>query len=124
MTPGVLDNIRGFASKFFGTESPVKAIMNMSENADPIKIMDLAKATMAVNAANAGETSLDSSLTQSTDITNITNTGGGGGGAGGGAGSDNSGMLELLEALVEQGAEHSTLLKTANRKLTNINDNQ
>lgn len=121
MTPGVIDSVRGFAAQLFGNESPVAAIMNMSENADPIKIMDLAKATMAVNAANAGETTLDNSLTTSsnTNITTVNNTGGGGGGAA----VDNSAMTDLLEALVTQGAEQSTLLKTANRKLSGIETN-
>ena len=63
MTPGVIDSLKqGFAG-LLGAQSPVQAIMMMSNNADPEKIMALAKATMAVNAANDGATALDPSIT-------------------------------------------------------------
>jgi hypothetical protein len=74
MTPGIIGSLKqGFAS-LIGQESPVQAVIQLSKESDPQKIMNLAKATMATNAANQGATSLDSSLTPGSDTTNNTTT--------------------------------------------------
>ena len=122
MTPGFLDTLgQGFAS-LFGAQSPIQAVMEFSNAADPNKMMDVAKAVMAANAANAGATTLDDSLRPSTDPFLGGGDAGGGGGAGGGAG-DNKDMTDLLEALLIQGEEHTNQLKNANRKLSGIEGN-
>ena len=118
MSPSMLDTLRGGFAALFGQQSPIQAVMELTTNADPIKMMDTAKATMAINAANAGATSLDPSLTQSTsvvqggtsNITQIENT------------NDNSGMMELLNTLIAQTGEHSEMMKKTNRLLGEIND--
>jgi len=71
MDLGFFDTLRqGFAA-LFGAESPVQAVIRLTNEAEPVKMMDMAKAMMATNAASAGATSLDPSLTQaSTSITN------------------------------------------------------
>lgn len=72
MTPGIIGSLKqGFAS-LIGEESPVQAVIQLSKESDPVKIMNLAKATMATNAANLGATSLDSSLAPGSDTTNNT----------------------------------------------------
>ena len=117
MSPSMLDTLRGGFAALFGQQSPIQAVMELTTNADPIKMMDTAKATMAINAANAGATSLDPSLTQSTsvvqggtsNITQIENT------------NDNSGMMELLNTLIAQTGEHSEMMKKTNRLLGEIN---
>lgn len=74
MTPGIIGSLKqGFAS-LIGEESPVQAVIQLSKESDPQKIMNLAKATMATNAANMGATSLDSSLAPGSDTTNNTTT--------------------------------------------------
>ena len=118
MSPSMLDSLRGGFAALFGQQSPIQAVMELTTNADPIKMMDTAKATMAINAANAGATALDPSLTQSTsvvqggtsNITQIENT------------NDNSGMMELLNTLIAQTGEHSEMMKKTNRLLSDIND--
>ena len=117
MSPSMLDSLRGGFAALFGQQSPIQAVMELTTNADPIKMMDTAKATMAINAANAGATALDPSLTQSTsvvqggtsNITQIENT------------NDNSGMMELLNTLIAQTGEHSEMMKKTNRLLGEIN---
>ena len=71
MDLGFFDTLKqGFAA-LFGAESPIQAVIRLTDEAEPVKMMDMAKAMMATNAASAGATSLDSSLTQaSTSITN------------------------------------------------------
>lgn len=117
MSPSMLDTLRGGFAALFGQQSPIQAVMELTTNADPIKMMDTAKATMAINAANAGATTLDPSLTQSTsvvqggtsNITQIENN------------NDNSGMMELLTTLINQTNEHSEMMKKTNRLLGEIN---
>ena len=73
MDLGFFDTLRqGFAA-LFGAESPIQAVIRLTDEAEPVKMMDMAKAMMATNAASAGATSLDSSLTQAS--TSISNTG-------------------------------------------------
>lgn len=79
MDPSLLSSLRQGIAGVFGAGSPVEQVLALSDGADPVKIMDLAKATMATTAANSGATSLDPSLKQgagssSSVVNNTTNT--------------------------------------------------
>jgi hypothetical protein len=92
----------------------------MSEDADPVKIMDLAKATMATNAANSGATALDPTLQQgsttlntnnnTSTVNNTTNT------------TTNSDMKEALEMVYATNQAQNDLIKRTNRLLSEINN--
>ena len=123
MTPGFLDTIgQGFAS-LIGAESPVQAVIQLSNEADPVKIMEVAKATMATNAANAGATELDPSLSQSTtdnssqnNTYNTTNNSG--------TSDTNIDVLETLNVLASQNDQQLEALKRSNRLLGEISNKQ
>ena len=123
MTPGFLDTIgQGFAS-LIGAESPVQAVIQLSNEADPVKIMEVAKATMATNAANAGATELDPSLTQNTtdnssqnNTYNTTNNTG--------TSDTNIDVLETLNVLASQNDQQLEALKRSNRLLGEISNKQ
>ena len=124
MTPGFLDTIgQGFAS-LIGADSPVQAIIQLSNEADPVKIMDVAKATMATNAANAGATELDPSLSQnSTDNSSQTNTVNNT--TNNSSTSDtNIDLLETLNVLANQNDLQLEALKKSNRILGEISNKQ
>ena len=124
MTPGFLDTIgQGFAS-LIGADSPVQAIIQLSNEADPVKIMDVAKATMATNAANAGATELDPSLSQnSTDNSSQTNTVNNT--TNNSSTSDtNIDLLETLNVLASQNDLQLEALKKSNRILGEISNKQ
>jgi hypothetical protein len=124
MTPGFLDTIgQGFAS-LIGADSPVQAIIQLSNEADPVKIMDVAKATMATNAANAGATALDPSLSQnSTDNSSQTNTVNNT--TNNSSTSDtNIDLLETLNVLASQNYLQLEALKKSNRILGEISNKQ
>ena len=72
MSPTVLGSIRSGVAGLFGTDSPIKQVLAMSQEVNPAQVMDVAKAIMATNAANSGATSLDSSL-QPAVVNNTTN---------------------------------------------------
>ena len=57
MTPGIIDSLRAGFGNLLGLDSPIQNVINMSERSDPNKIMELAKATMAMNSAMKGATS-------------------------------------------------------------------
>lgn len=121
MSPSILSSMRsGFAS-LIGQESPIQQVMAMSEQADPIKIMDLAKATMASNAANAGATDLPQSLADggdsvtnynTTNNTSSLNT----------AGIDNTALTELIEAQTNLQITSLAEIKKSNRLLSEISN--
>jgi hypothetical protein len=123
MTPGFLDTLgQGFAS-LIGADSPVQAVIQLSNEADPVKIMEVAKATMATNAANAGATELDPSLSQnSTDNSSQTNTYNT---TNNNSTSDtNIDVLETLNVLASQNDLQLEALKKANRILGEISNKQ
>ena len=93
----------------------------MSEQADPIKIMDLAKATMASNAANAGATELPQSLADGRDsITNYNTTNNTSSSST--TGSDNKALVELIEAQTNLQLTSLEEIKKSNRLLSEISN--
>ena len=73
MSPGVLDSLKSGVLGLFGADSPIEQVIGFSQEADPVKIMDLAKATMAATAAQGGATTLDPSLSTTNNNTTINN---------------------------------------------------
>ena len=118
MSPTMLDSLRGGMAALFGADSPVEQVLALSQNADPVKIMNLAKATMATTAANKGETSLDPSLTtpsssqniiNNTSNTNNTTTGG-----------STPDLSDALELLATQNTSQLDAMKKTNKLLAEI----
>jgi len=123
MNPTLLDSLRGGIAALFGQDSPVEQVLALSQNADPVKIMDLAKATMATSAANAGATSLDPSLTSSggttdnssqTTTNNTINNGG--------TSDTNIDVLETLNVLASQNTTQLDAIKRTNKLLSEISN--
>ena len=120
MSPSMLSSIRSGFADLIGQDSPIQAVIGMSEDADPVKIMDLAKATMATNAANSGATALDPTLQQgsttlntnnnTSTVNNTTNT------------FANSDMKEALEMVYATNQAQNDLIKRTNRLLSEINN--
>ena len=121
MSPTILSSIRSGVAGFLGNDSPMQQVMAMSEQADPIKIMDLAKATMASNAANAGATELSQSLAAGGDaITNYNTTNNTSSSKS--TGSDNTALAELIEAQTNLQLTSLAEIKKSNRLLSEISN--
>ena len=121
MSPTLLSSLRQGVAGLFGADSPVEQVLAMSANADPVKIMDLAKATMATNAANSGATSLDSSLQAGTETTlqtnnNTTNT------VTNSTTNQSSNDSEILNLLLLESQKQTTKLTKAVNKLSDISN--
>lgn len=120
MSPTMLSSLRSGFAGLIGQDSPIQAVIGMSEDADPVKIMDLAKATMATNAANSGATTLDPTLQQgsttvntnnnTSTVNNTTNS------------VANSDMKEALEMVYATNQAQNDLIKRTNRLLSEINN--
>lgn len=108
MDLGFFDTLKqGFAA-LFGAESPIQAVIRLTDEAEPVKMMDMAKAMMATNAASAGATSLDSSLTQaSTSITSGDTT-------------STTNMTTVLQDNNKALLEELTLSRTLNTELLSV----
>jgi hypothetical protein len=121
MSPTMLSSMRSGFAGLIGQESPIQQVMAMSEQADPIKIMDLAKATMASNAANAGATELPQSLADGRDsITNYNTTNNTSSSST--TGSDNKALAELIEAQTNLQLTSLEEIKKSNRLLSEISN--
>lgn len=121
MSPTMLSSMRSGFAGLIGQESPIQQVMAMSEQADPIKIMDLAKATMASNAANAGATELPQSLADGRDsITNYNTTNNTSSSST--TGSDNKALVELIEAQTNLQLTSLEEIKKSNRLLSEISN--
>lgn len=123
MNPTLLDSLRGGISALFGQDSPVEQVLALSQNADPVKIMDLAKATMATTAANSGATSLDPTLSSSggtTDNSSQTTTNNT---INNSSTSDtNRDVLETLNVLASQNTTQLDAIKRTNKLLSEISN--
>jgi phage-related protein len=119
MNPTLLDSLKGGMAALFGQDSPVEQVLALSQNADPVKIMDLAKATMATTAANAGATSLDPSLS-SGSTTTITNNDGTTTTTTNVAPASNDDLLEALGVMSAQNVTQSEIMRKTNKLLTEI----
>jgi len=119
MNPTMLDSLRGGISALFGQDSPVEQVLALSQNADPVKIMDLAKATMATTAANSGATSLDPSLS-SGSTTTITNNDGTTTTTTNVAPASNNDLLDALGVMSAQNVTQSEIMRKTNKLLTEI----
>ena len=120
MTPGYLQSMKGAFANFLGQESPIQAVMTLSKEADPVKIMDLAKATIAANAASAGATEMPDLAGPDGGTTNNTTNNTYAGGGGGGTGESNQAFIDII---MEQSAIQVNALaemKKQNRLLTEI----
>jgi hypothetical protein len=119
MNPSLLDSLKGGMAALFGQDSPVEQLLALSKNADPVKIMDLAKATMATTAANSGATSLDPSLS-SGGTTTITNNDGTTTTTTNVAPASNDDLLEALGVMSAQNVTQSEIMRKTNKLLTEI----
>ena len=119
MNPSLLDSLKGGMAALFGQDSPVEQVLALSQNADPVKIMDLAKATMATTAANSGATSLDPSLS-SGGTTTITNNDGTTTTTTNVAPASNDDLLEALGVMSAQNVTQSEIMRKTNKLLTEI----
>lgn len=120
MTPGYFQSMKGAFANLVGQESPIQAVMTMSREADPVKIMDLAKATIAANAASAGATELPNLSGSDGGTTNNTTNNSYASGGGGGTAESNQVMADLI---MEQSAIQVNALaemKKQNKLLTEI----
>jgi hypothetical protein len=121
MSPTILSSMRSGIAGFLGNDSPMQQVMAMSEQADPVKIMDLAKATMASNAANAGATELSQSLADGRDsVTNYNTTNNTSSSST--TGSDNKALAELIEAQTNLQLTSLEEIKKSNRLLSEISN--
>ena len=122
MNPTLLDSLRGGIAALFGQDSPVEQVLALSQDADPVKIMDLAKATMATSAANAGATSLDPSLTPSGGTTDNSSTTTNNTINNGSTSDTNIDVLETLNVLASQNTTQLDAIKRTNRLLSEISN--
>lgn len=123
MNPTLLDSLRGGIAALFGQDSPVEQVLALSQDADPVKIMDLAKATMATSAANAGATSLDPSLTPSGGMTDNSSQTTTNNTINNGSTSDtNIDVLETLNVLASQNTTQLDAIKRTNKLLSEISN--
>ena len=121
MTPGYFQSMKGAFANLIGQESPIQAVMTLSKEADPVKIMDLAKATIAANAASAGATEMPDLSGPDGGTTNNTTNNTYAGGGGGGTAESNQAFVDII---MEQSAIQVNALaemKKQNRLLTEIN---
>ena len=119
MSPTLMSSLKDGVRSLFGQDSPVEQVLALSDGADPQKIMQLAKATMATNAANSGATSLDPSLTTSSTTNNSTTNNS--------TTTNNSSeplssekMSDLFDTLYAQNLEANNLQKKTNKLLSDI----
>ena len=120
MTPGYFQSMKGAFANLIGQESPIQAVMTLSKEADPVKIMDLAKATIAANAASAGATEMPDLSGPDGGTTNNTTNNTYASGGGGGTAESNQAFIDII---MEQSAIQVNALaemKKQNRLLTEI----
>jgi hypothetical protein len=119
MTPTYFQSMKGAFANIVGNDSPIQAVMKLSNESDPVKIMELAKSVIAANAASAGATEMpdltgDGDSTTNNNYTTI-------------AGSSSSSTIDqaFADLIMEQSAIQVNALaemKKQNRLLSEIRD--